>query len=64
MCLLSPGLDGNNRKPIFRMWFNASQRYLGTTFDEQKNEQRNPIEEVEDIYRYTEELRQTAQRYD
>lgn len=55
-------LDDNNRKPICRMWFNTSQKYLGT-FDEEKNETRNAIEVVEEIYNYSDELRETAVRY-
>lgn len=45
-------LDDNNRKPIVRLWFNSdSVRYVGT-FDESKEETRQPIENVSDIYRY------------
>jgi hypothetical protein len=56
-------LDDNNRKPICRLWFNTSQKYLGT-FDAEKNETRNPIESVEDIYAFADQLRQTGLRYE
>ncbi|HEX4224928.1 MAG TPA: restriction endonuclease [Pseudonocardiaceae bacterium] len=54
-------LDDNNRKPIARLWFNRSKKYLGV-FDENKVETRIPIERVEDIYRYADQLRRTVER--
>lgn len=56
-------LDDNNRKPICRLHFNTSQKYLGL-FDEAKNEDREPIEEIEDIYRFAQRLKETAARYE
>ena len=56
-------LDDNNRKPICRLHFNASQYYLGV-FDAEKNETREPIESLNDIYQYADHLRQAAARYD
>jgi hypothetical protein len=55
-------LDDNNRKPIARLWFNRSKKYLGV-FDEQKVETRVPLERVEDIYAHAEVLRRTVNRY-
>jgi hypothetical protein len=55
-------LDDNNRKPIARLWFNRSKRYLGV-FDENKAETRIPLEDVQDIYQYAGVLRQTVARY-
>lgn len=52
-------LDDNNRKPIARLWFNRSQRYLGV-FDESKNESRMPIDDVTDIYNHADLLRKTV----
>ncbi|GGS30052.1 restriction endonuclease [Actinokineospora fastidiosa] len=40
-------LDDNNRKPIARLWFNRSRKYLGV-FDENKAETRVPIDTVEE----------------
>ncbi|SEF32867.1 hypothetical protein SAMN05421837_106479 [Amycolatopsis pretoriensis] len=55
-------LDDNNRKPIARLWFNRSKKYLGV-FDENKVETRLPITSVEDIYQHAEHLRGTVARY-
>jgi hypothetical protein len=55
-------LDDNNRKPICRLHFNTSQKYLGL-FDDAKNEHREPIEEAAEIYRFASKLKETAARY-
>lgn len=48
-------VDDNNRKPICRLHFNASQKYIGL-FDKDKKETRHPITEVTDIYQFSKEL--------
>lgn len=55
-------LDDNSRKPIARLWFNRSKKYLGL-FDDRKVEKRVPIVGVEDIYLHADQLRQTVSRY-
>lgn len=55
-------LDDNNRKPIARLWFNRTKKYLGV-FDENKVEVRIAIERVEDIYQYAGRLRHTVAGY-
>ncbi|MFE3170778.1 type I restriction enzyme HsdR N-terminal domain-containing protein [Amycolatopsis sp. NPDC059090] len=55
-------LDDNNRKPIARLWFNRTKKYLGI-FDEAKTETRVPLDRTEDIYRHAEHLRRTVARY-
>lgn len=55
-------LDDNNRKPICRLHFNRSQKYLGT-FDAEKNETRNPIDSVDDIFQFADQLRATVGFY-
>lgn len=55
-------LDDNNRKPIARLWFNRSQKYLGL-FDENKTESRLPIDSPQEIYNHADTLRKTAARY-
>ncbi|GAA2980945.1 type I restriction endonuclease [Actinokineospora diospyrosa] len=55
-------LDDNNRKPIARLWFNRTKKYLGV-FDENKVETRYALERVEDIYQYADRLRATVARY-
>tara|TARA_R110002033_G_scaffold48227_6_gene94495 strand:- start:61 stop:273 length:213 start_codon:yes stop_codon:yes gene_type:complete len=45
-------LDDNNRKPIARLHFNSeTSRYLGT-FDDEKEEIRNPIDTTIDIFHH------------
>ncbi len=56
-------LDDNNRKPICRLHFNRSQKYIGI-FDEEKNETRHPINSVDDIYEYSDRLKKTVGYYD
>ena len=55
-------LDDNNRKPLCRLHFNRAQKYLGL-FDQDKQEERIPLDRVEDIYRHAEHLRATARLY-
>jgi len=56
-------LDHTNRKPICRLWFNRTQKYLGL-IDEQKREDRVPIDDLDDIYQYANRLRATVRYYD
>lgn len=55
-------LDDNNRKPIARLHFNRSQKYIGL-FDENKSETRHAIVNLNDIYAYADQLRQTVKVY-
>ena len=56
-------LDDNNRKPLCRLHFNAKQKYLGI-FDSDKNESRIPIDQLDDIFDYSERLLETIDFYD
>lgn len=56
-------LDDNNRKPICRLRFNFSQKYIGL-FDDGKNEERLPIESPADIYKYEQRLLSMVKFYD
>lgn len=56
-------LDDNNRKPLCRLHFNRSQKYLGI-FDKDKNETRHPIESLDDIYGFAEQLKATVSYYE
>lgn len=56
-------LDDSNRKPICRLWFNASQKYIGL-FDAAKAETRVPIANLSEIYRQATALRETVDRYE
>lgn len=55
-------LDDNNRKPICRLHFNRSQKYIGI-FDHEKNETRHPIASVDDIYGFSEQLKGVISHY-
>lgn len=48
-------LDDNNRKPICRLHFNYSTKYIGV-FDADKNETRIPINELNDIYNHADKF--------
>jgi hypothetical protein len=54
--------DDNNRKPICRLHFNGKQKYIGI-LDTEKNEERVPIEALNDIYKLADQLRATAEVY-
>ena len=55
-------VDDNNRKPLCRLHFNRSQKYIGL-FDIEKNETRHPIASVDDIYSFADILKATANLY-
>lgn len=55
-------IDDNNRRPICRLHFNRTQKYLGL-LDEQKVETRHAIESVSDLYGFADALRIAARRY-
>lgn len=54
-------VDSNNRKPLARMHFNRKQWHLGL-FDGEA-EERVPIEGLDDLYRFSDRLRETAKKY-
>ena len=54
--------DDNNRKPIARLYFNSSQKYLAT-FDADKNETKHPIDKLEQIYDYSDLLISVVHNY-
>ena len=56
-------LDDNNRKPICRLRFNWTQKYIGT-FDADKNETKHELGSLNDIYRFADQLKESAMRYD
>ncbi len=55
-------LDDNNRKPICRLHFNSGKKYLGL-LDDQKQEERVPIETLDDLFQYADRLKETVKRY-
>ncbi len=54
--------DDNNRKPICRLHFNRTSKWIGI-FDDDKNEAKYPIESIDDIYNYSEELKNATAKY-
>lgn len=56
-------LDDNNRKPICRLHFNTSQKYIGR-FDAERKEERVPIGSVDDIYQNADALKTTIGYYE
>jgi hypothetical protein len=57
-------LDDNNRKPLARLHFNTSQKYVGLFDAGAKKEERVPIGRLEDIYAMSERLKATVAQYD
>lgn len=56
-------LDDNNRKPICRMYFNRkSVKYIALINDDKKQD-KYAIESLNDIYKYSEQIRQTVLNY-
>ncbi|MCA9175602.1 MAG: type I restriction enzyme HsdR N-terminal domain-containing protein [Planctomycetales bacterium] len=56
-------LDDNNRKPICRLFFDSTQKYLGTV-GEGKTVTRHPIATLNDIYQFSDELIASCKMYD
>ncbi|QLE01302.1 type I restriction enzyme HsdR N-terminal domain-containing protein [Galbibacter sp. BG1] len=56
-------LDDNNRKPICRLHLNGGVKYIGL-FDKDKNEIKEKIESVDDIYNFESQLLKTVGFYD
>lgn len=54
--------DNNNRKPLCRLHFNRSNKYVGF-FNDKKEEENLLIESVEDIFQYADKLKAIAQYY-
>lgn len=55
-------LDDNNRKPICRLHFNYSQKYLGVLSG--KSEDRIEIDGVDDIFKYADRIKATISEYE
>ncbi|WP_298183905.1 type I restriction endonuclease [uncultured Pseudomonas sp.] len=55
-------LDDNNRKPICRLHFNRTQKYIGIFYRE-KNEIRHPISSLDEIYDFADQLKTTIGFY-
>ena len=53
-------IDNNNRKPLARLWFNRSVKYIGL-FDGDA-EERLIVDSLDQIYEYSDRLRATAKK--
>lgn len=56
-------LDDNNRKPLCRLHLNSSKKYI-SLFNENKTENRQPIQTIDDIYNFEKELLETLGLYE
>ncbi|MCH5718561.1 hypothetical protein [Niabella hibiscisoli] len=56
-------LDDNNRKPLARLHFNFSKKYLELFHNGKDNGERKLLESLDDIYKYRKELLMTIQNY-
>lgn len=56
-------LDDNNRKPICRLRFNNTEKLSIGIFNEKKEEARFALENIDDIYNYSEQLKTTLISY-
>lgn len=56
-------LDDNNRKPLCRLRFNNTQKLSLGIFNDKKEEERFALECVDDIYNYSEQLKNTLNSY-
>jgi hypothetical protein len=56
-------LDDNNRKPICRLYFNGTKKYIAT-FDENKKETRYELTKMDDIFQHTEKMILSIKNYE
>jgi hypothetical protein len=57
-------LDDNNRKPICRVHFNSATKKYITVFDAQKKETKTPIDGIDDILNFADQLKATVVNYE
>lgn len=56
-------LDDNNRKPLCRLRFNNTEKLRVGIFNAAKDEEQFPLESVDDIHNFAEQLRATVSSY-
>lgn len=56
-------LDDNNRKPICRLWYNGSKKYVGL-IDGSKNETKHEITSNDDLFAHRDAIRATVLAYE
>jgi len=57
-------LDDNNRKPICRLYFNTSQKYIALFDNDDRKEEKIPIGEVKEVADFASRLKSTVLRYE
>jgi len=56
-------LDDNNRKPLVRLHFNRARKQIGV-FDENRKEERIPIDSLNDIYKHGHKMKRVLAFYE
>jgi hypothetical protein len=56
-------LDDNNRKPLVRLHFNRARKQIGV-FDENRKEERIPIDSLNDIYKHGDKMKRVLAFYE
>ncbi len=56
-------IDNNNRKPLCRLYLNSPTNKQLVYFDEDKKEIKNKLSSIDDIYNFSKELIEVAERY-
>lgn len=56
-------LDDNNRKPLVRLYFNRARKQIGV-FDENRKEERVPIDSLNDIYQHGDKMKRVLAFYE
>jgi predicted type IV restriction endonuclease len=54
--------DDNNRRPICRLYFNSANKSVGF-FNDQRQEEKLPIESIDDIYKHSDRLKKAVGLY-
>ena len=56
-------LDDNNRKPLVRLWFNNSQKYISLFDGVDRKETKVPIAKLDDLYQLSDRIKAIALLY-
>jgi len=57
-------LDDNNRKPLCRLHFNSSNKYVELFHNGKDNGEKQPLQSLDDIYKFKQELLSTIKNYE
>jgi hypothetical protein len=55
-------LDNSNRKPVCRFYFGPTRKRLAL-LDDQRHEQRELLQDIDDIYAHADKLKKTINQY-